>query len=566
MNAIWVYISWSADQIDRILEDAKRTDEIENVQRIMQAIDNGNELWKSWALSHDGTVVSMSGTEGCIKIGADHLADLVELRERYSKATKSTVSVGVAPKLSESEIALQRAQSEGGDRIQLFMEEDSRDDEGKLSKADKPALNSPAAGGGMTGPSMAPAAAPAAPVAEGSEHSENEALQNLIDTTPPPPEASGPDMDQLKDFLSSSADAQGQKDTAEADAAQSANDKAEGQKDIKAQILKILKVWKTRGVELEKLSEKDPELYKSMVGMLQTMVAMAKELFGENPAEPEAQEPESGSETVSKSEFQKAFPGDYPPSDRIAIDAMGEAGGMLKQHKGVGNVLKQKAAAAKRQALAGIPDPGNLGTPNGRCKMCGTAYEMGPHDTLCQDCDTNVGPTAAGGAGSKAKQYALNYRIHDVANRNSAERQNNQIPLTDIGGRAYDVNSIDYPELGRAAEYGMTTAEKQSMPVEHGYERPNAYGPTSLAAMRDRARKQGLLGKAALEAGKTGRHNVVLPPGSQKDAAANGSRDSGQIKILDPATGRTKWRSVRAGLVMAPDGTPVSSRNPSGGK
>ena len=72
--------------------------------------------------------------------------------------------------------------------------------------------------------------------------------------------------------------------------------------------------------------------------------------------------------------------------------------------------------------------------------------------------------------------------------------------------------------------------------------------------------------KAALEPGKTGRHQVVLPVGSQKDASANASRDVGKLKVADPATGLTKWRSVRAGQVMSPDGTPTSSRNPSGGK
>ncbi len=78
------------------------------------------------------------------------------------------------------------------------------------------------------------------------------------------------------------------------------------------------------------------------------------------------------------------------------------------------------------------------------------------------------------------------------------------------------------------------------------------------------ARAKQDMSKAALEAGKTGRHQVNYPVGTQIDGAPAGGKDAGQLKVQDPATGKTKWRSVRAGIVMAPDGTPTSSRNPGG--
>lgn len=68
--------------------------------------------------------------------------------------------------------------------------------------------------------------------------------------------------------------------------------------------------------------------------------------------------------------------------------------------------------------------------------------------------------------------------------------------------------------------------------------------------------------KAGLEPNKTGRHEITLPVGSTKDPGPTGTHDAGKIKIQDPESGHSKWRSVRAGLVMAPDGTAVSSRNP----
>lgn len=630
MNAIWVYISWSADQIDQLLEDAKKSDEIENVQRIMQAIDNGNEMWKSWALSHDGTVVSMSGSEGCIKIGADHLKDLVELRERYSKATKSTISVGVGPKLSESETALQRAQSEGGDRIQLYVEEDNRDDEGVLSKAGKePALNTPAGGGGMTGPSMAPAAAPAAPAAEASEHSENEALQNLIDTAPPPPEATGPDMDQLKDFLSSSADAQGQKDAADQEAQKGAADKEQGNKDLKAQLLKILKVWKARSEDLEKLSEKDPELYKSMVSMLQTLIAMSKALFGEGEEHKIEEKAQGGQESgsaeskpVEKSELQKGWP--TPKEEegaKIAHDYFqgGGEGGMVEpkaqmQAKAV-HPLSVRAELVNKEAAV-RSNPNYLSAPPNRNPLTeipeiGDADMHNGYNRTGAALDNNYRQQQ--GARSMVPAYEVTSRsgftvpksrLASGGDKTWAQKESlrqDKAWWTDTQTRSL----LDAARELKGQPPSHFTAGVPGIEMERQVQKPDAYHAGTVSAMRERARARGFPGikkeemvevsvehlrddideakegikrdqaalrgpksirKAALEAGKTGRHNVVLPPGSQKDAAANGARDSGQIKVLDPATGKTKWRSVRAGIVMAPDGTPVSSRNPSGGK
>lgn len=68
--------------------------------------------------------------------------------------------------------------------------------------------------------------------------------------------------------------------------------------------------------------------------------------------------------------------------------------------------------------------------------------------------------------------------------------------------------------------------------------------------------------------------NMKYPTGTTKQGAApgNGNRETGKVKVKPneynggekPKTGETKWRSVRAGVVMAPDGTPTSSLNPSG--
>ncbi len=73
-------------------------------------------------------------------------------------------------------------------------------------------------------------------------------------------------------------------------------------------------------------------------------------------------------------------------------------------------------------------------------------------------------------------------------------------------------------------------------------------------------------GKLPLPESQSTHKQIKYPVGQVKDSSPGGSRDVGKIKIQDPESGKTKWRQVRAGLVMAPDGTPTSSRNPSGGK
>jgi hypothetical protein len=97
-------------------------------------------------------------------------------------------------------------------------------------------------------------------------------------------------------------------------------------------------------------------------------------------------------------------------------------------------------------------------------------------------------------------------------------------------------------------EHGLDEERAKEVAKDHLTENPDYYR----------------VDKAALEAGKTGRHQVVLPVGSQVDPGPSANHEGGEIKLRDPETGKTKWRQVRSGIVMSPDGTPTSSRNPGG--
>jgi hypothetical protein len=57
------------------------------------------------------------------------------------------------------------------------------------------------------------------------------------------------------------------------------------------------------------------------------------------------------------------------------------------------------------------------------------------------------------------------------------------------------------------------------------------------------------------------RHHLNLPVGTIKHPGAQGTASDGKMKV-QTTEGKAKWRGIRSGIVMAPDGTPTSSRNP----
>jgi len=129
------------------------------------------------------------------------------------------------------------------------------------------------------------------------------------------------------------------------------------------------------------------------------------------------------------------------------------------------------------------------------------------------------------------------------------------------GGKGDDKpdTEFDHDQLAagirtEAKEHGLDLARAKEIAKDHLTEDPKYYSPVMKRKVK----------KAALDAGKTGRHQVNYPVGTQIDGSPSGAHDAGELKVRDPVSGKTKWRSVRAGIVMSPDGSPTSSRNPGG--
>lgn len=112
------------------------------------------------------------------------------------------------------------------------------------------------------------------------------------------------------------------------------------------------------------------------------------------------------------------------------------------------------------------------------------------------------------------------------------------------GGKADGTLDEEFPPeqlaegIKHESEHTQNASAAKEIAKDHLSENPQYY--TDLQQIE----------KASLEAGTTGRHNVILPVGST---------NNGKIKVKLP-TGKAGWRSVRSGLAMDAEGNPISVR------
>ena len=259
-------------------------DNPEKIRVLSRAIESGNLIWNSWALSSGGEVISFNGVEFRLRMPAERLNEIDSLREQYAQTIGSSVSIGIGARLSEADKALQVAQKQGGDQIRLYdpsVEQDLEESkENQGLRKDEPEMNSPAAGGGI------------APPAEGSGDGPQ---------VEPSPQQGAPAPQEAPDFhaqfgqLAQSQEASDQQEQQEAQP--SPGD------DIRSNVVEILKVFKQKAPELEALQQQDPKLYQSLVAMVQTMTGMAQQLLQ--------------SQSIQKSEpFQKLIKKDLMPGGK----------------------------------------------------------------------------------------------------------------------------------------------------------------------------------------------------------------------------------------------------------
>lgn len=596
------------------------------LSRLNQRVQQGNGILKAWAEGHGGRVLAVMGDGGRLEIGADHLHELPQIIEQYTSEVESPLSIGVGKELAQCEQALDFAVKKGGDTIEFWtpelvqelasLSDDSNNSnknlESYLNKAEPP-LNTPAAGGGMTGPSQSGASAPTPPAGEASEHSENEALQGMLESQPPPQDIAG-EFGQLAE-QSEGAEQQQQQ------AQQQQQQQSEESDNVRDAIVNVLKDFKSQSQLWEQLKEAQPKAYKTMTGVLQAMIALARQVYGEGGGE-QKEEPTQKSEAPLVSPLAPAMHATVEGflTQLKNLPKVGpERGKLITSHMNHGPFLSalqthpqgKQVHAMLTQFLNSKANAGIGVGAHAMAKTVDSAHVVNHLKQYDNSGDPDWIETISSIVSKHPKWELRNIPLNsfdsgDARNEDvveeyanlpattqpaivvapsatglwavdgghraqAAQRRGDKtirafVPITkkDLmpGGKgdgkpdsAFDSKQLSSGQAEEAEEHGLDAQRAKEIAKDHLTNNPQYYKKGSLSMIHH-----------ALRAGKTGRHQVVLPVGSQIDGAPSGNHKAGKIKVADPATGQSKWRSVRAGQVMAPDGTPTSSRNPSGGQ
>jgi hypothetical protein len=115
-----LFIAWDGDRIGKLISHARMNDEPDELRRVASSIERGNQLWKSWAENHAGSVVSMGGDEGLVEVPPTALNDLPQIKSQYEECVTVTVSIGIGMKLSEAFKAVMAAKLRGRNKSVFF--------------------------------------------------------------------------------------------------------------------------------------------------------------------------------------------------------------------------------------------------------------------------------------------------------------------------------------------------------------------------------------------------------------------------------------------------------------
>lgn len=283
-----VIVSWNAPEVQRKLSHAVMADDMDEVRRINQSADLAKAIWRSWAESMGGTVLSMGMSFGSVAIEADRLSELGRIRTQYSEAVGSSVQVGVGTKTHESARALELAKRKGG--VVLFTPE-TEEELAEQDEADKPtavlksmdefiddlykdeltAVDGDHGGFGGHAPPSAPTVTK--PKAEASEHSQGEAMAHLMNVENPGRPERTHAAEDFEDQFHGLAQEHHQNEARE-------QMQQQGKEDIKAHVVQVLSALREKTPVIAQLKQADPETYAVVLETVRAMVDMARQITG----------------------------------------------------------------------------------------------------------------------------------------------------------------------------------------------------------------------------------------------------------------------------------------------
>lgn len=283
---VTVFVSFDGDAIGQKVGRATLTDDVDEVRRVDQAIQKGNEVWKSWALSCGGSVVELGGDEGRLEVPASALSDLEGIRATYSSAVGATVSVGLGRKLSQSAKALMAAKLRGKNRTVMYDESVEKEIAAAQEKTEQQKIGEEylqkdegSAGAAVHG--HRGRAGAKAPSRDHNEHSEGAEAEKAAEVPSAGPKVAAPDFESKFRALADTQDAQDQKARAKTGADIAG---------LKAQMADALENLRKQLPMLQQLKSAYPDAYKSILGLVQSTIALGRQLDQQESADPDTME------------------------------------------------------------------------------------------------------------------------------------------------------------------------------------------------------------------------------------------------------------------------------------
>jgi hypothetical protein len=574
-----VLIAWDGDHIGREVGRASLADDVEGLRRISQAIDLGNNTWRSWIVMNGGSVISMGGDEGRAEILAEKLPELPKIREQYAEAVGASVSVGVGTKLSEADRALIVAKLRGGNRIVLYT--DDLEDEIKAAEQEKETTTEADKLTdeylGKADPSEAPAApespGAAQPTAAGFQGAQPQVSpgNDQPQGSPDPAQDAGAAQEQGAQPQASTGDAGADFESAFHDLAtqQQSDDQGQAQQggtpeQLKAQVVQILQSLKQQAPILEQIKQTAPDTYQAVMNMAQAVIAMAKEMNGD-PQHTSAKE--LGDRANSDAQVQVPL----PPED-------GE-GSSSKDKKSDTKKSLAKAEKAGKHDCEEFGHCWGTGAAKGHCLLCGEheselekagrSWSVPPGLQKAAQLSDRFGDWYE----QKHGEYVPDCQHAATVVGCALHRLGHKVKV--IGGTA--LGDDDAGEPGQ--HYWLNVDGKDFDPKSHIVKVPYSdYSPEFEwhpdEALRNSAEDPDeplahLLGvkKASLSpnaGAPAAHHHLQLPVGSKIDPTSAGTARAGRIKVTHTETGKQGWIQARAGQVLSQDGHAISARNPNG--
>ncbi len=310
-----VYVCFDGDKIGRQVGRAVRSNDVAEVRRVDQAINQGNEIWRSFALRAGGSVIEIGGDEGRIEVEIGHLPEVPEIARQYAEAVGATVSVGVGMVLSESADALAVAKIRGGNQILLWNPEMQVELDASIAnaptesqkiadeylvKADQHLTGkNRGAHAGFSGHHGDGQPSKDKPKASQGDHDEAKVVEHEIEASKlgqPAPEQTHAAEDFESTLHSAAQDQEKQDGDDEVN--------SDGQIDqVKQRIIGVLGQIKAQMPMLQQIRAASPDVYQTIMNLVQGVILMGKQVMKNQPQEPvDDSEPQHVQAGLDKSE------------------------------------------------------------------------------------------------------------------------------------------------------------------------------------------------------------------------------------------------------------------------